>query len=211
MPKTTSSLNWNYYYSPSYDRIYLRLTTGEWQPKAIIPTQSRKKKYQNTGTPIKHVPADKVPATVTIMPNFDTRLDTIGTQIQQVPIVMQDEGRLPPCPNITDDLRANLSALEPTRSWATAMTCVTGNQNDIFHALHQGTLQAVTDGSDDDPRGTAAIHIEANPSTVIQTVLITPATDQGMQSHRAKLSGHYAIITILEVLEQMQQTRDTNP
>lgn len=107
----------------------------------MIPSCSRKKKYRNTDIPIQSPPPDTVPATITMMPNHDTRLDSIGIiPCKKATLAPEHGSRVPPCKNITNDLLCNLKEVEPKHKWATAVACIEGDQNNIFTSLRQGTL-----------------------------------------------------------------------
>lgn len=64
------------------------------------------------------------------------------------------------------------------------------------------SLIIVTDGSHKEDIATAGVTIHHDDQNHIDVVLQTPGHPRDLNSHRAELSGHYAAITILEVLEQ---------
>ena len=70
-------------------------------------------------------------------------------------------------------------------------------------SLCNGDLRAVGDGSHKDGLDTDAVGLEATPNDCVETVLRTPGSSDDMQSHRAELSGLFAVITVVEILEQV--------
>jgi hypothetical protein len=110
-----------------------------------------------------------------------------------------------PCTYIKDRLIENLETVETTRKWSIQDVRIYGSETVIINALCDGTLRVVTDGLYKDNNAMAAIKMIADKNNILFSLVVALGPESSFQSHRAELSGHYSIITILEVVEQMLQ------
>ena len=96
----------------------------------------------------------------------------------------------------------NLKRQPEQYKWAVERCYVKGSEMNVLESFRQGNLRAVTDGSHhpDFDLATAAVHVESEMGDVLTIVLQTPGHRLDLQSHRAELSGHYAIVTLVEIL-----------
>ena len=96
------------------------------------------------------------------------------------------------------------------RKWSVAQSILEGDEEQILAAFCAGTLKTVTDGSHHKELGlaTAATFVASPDGSNLKTVLRTPGNESDLQSHRAELSGHFAIITIFEVLEAWAKVKN---
>ena len=77
-----------------------------------------------------------------------------------------------------------------------------GHDRSLLNSPVDGSLRTVTDGSHHPKEhvATAAVHVEAEDGSTLTLVLWTPGEKWDLQSHRAELSGHFAVATVLEFL-----------
>ena len=96
--------------------------------------------------------------------------------------------------------------------WAVEENCVEGEDHAIFDSFTMGSLEMVTGGSfhPEEHLATAVVHFEANEGSVLTMLLRTLGDKWDPQSHRAELSGHFAVVTVLEMLEAWATSEGIN-
>lgn len=112
--------------------------------------------------------------------------------------------------DLNKTLVENLQNTPEDRKWSVNQCTLDGDEEQMLSSFCNGTLKMVTDGSHHKDFGlaTAAIYVEATDGANLKTVLLTPGNEYDLQSHRAEPSGHFAIITIFEVLESWTKAKN---
>lgn len=88
------------------------------------------------------------------------------------------------------------------RRWSIHKCKQYGSQEAVFNSILTSSLIISSDGSFLLPYATAAIILYADKTNYIEISLHTPGHPEILHSHRAEVSGHYAILLSLEVIEQ---------
>ena len=104
--------------------------------------------------------------------------------------------------DVSESLSENLKRTPENVGWAVKKNCVEGDDRSFLESLVKGTLKIVTDGSHhpEEHVATAAVHVEADDGAALTLILQTPGDQADLQSHGAELSGHFATVSVLELL-----------
>ena len=97
----------------------------------------------------------------------------------------------------------NLKGSEPNIRWTEHYSFMEGQEDLLLKSFCDGRLRVAMDGSHHPEwhLATAALCVVAHDDTCLTTVLQAPGREDDLQSHRAELSGHFAVVTILEYLK----------
>ena len=194
---------WKYRYCVNENRIY-ELRNGEWYAFREIPNRSRTKTYEEVE--MGQLPAETVPATAKKLNNGRIRIDDISHltsgQIRRREVNRKGAYQKP-CVDLQAELTTNLDNVEGTRKWAVKNHNLVGESSQLIEALKENRLIVATDGSHKGNTATAAVILKADDKNYLEVKLQVPGESYQLQSHRAELSGHYAVMSVLEVMEQM--------
>ena len=113
-----------------------------------------------------------------------------------------------PCTNINESIINNLRNTDELRRWSVTNCKLIGSDEAIISAILNHNIKIVTDGSHKDNYATAGVIFYADDDNILEIVTRTPGEINELNSYRAELSGHYSIITTLEVIEQMINNRN---
>ena len=185
---------WQWFYSPTHDRVYRHnRTTKDYQIFSIQPTRRRLRssKYTRNGT-CNTIPEDAERTTIT---NQGTFVLCHGSQPT----------------TYTTKQKATLDDHIPVNDkWVVRSLQYKDNGQHIAQAIILGKAIAVCDGSYKDQFGTAGFVIQNGDSPIdrITGANVTPGHPEEMNPYRSKIAGIFAIVVIIEAIARFHDIQE---